>query len=953
MNLKNNYTNLNSLHRLFAAKDASLLTRGSYLQKVFFFPPSLRVKSWCCTIGLLACAAIALGLVAGEAQAQTQCSDSGLTTQTPIDTTEPPESTNNLETDLNGVKITVDETSGVHLNHQGPGNTKITIKDSCIETTGAATLNNRMAHHASGVLGVSLTHLNPMPNVGDITIDVQNSTIVTTGAEATGIAGQHDNEGNVQINVSNSIIETQGERASGIWGGAKYGDVKVSATNVNVTTNGLRARGIYAQNRVGDGDVTITVRGGEIITNNADTDSTINTSRSSYGIEGTHSGSGSLTIIARDGFRVETMGSFARGIVGDRIKSFNAGDGLTIDLENGEITTWGAVGSAVYGYQREGPGSIKIKLRNVVIRTEGTEIYANIGTLAYGVAAYHQGSGDIDVSLHGGSIFTRGSFSYGIDARKLNTVSGGAIRIMTENTSITTMGDSAYGIFVRHLGTDANRPIFVDVGGDVTASGMDAHGIKIGIVTSEEVSGVADLDDEGYRKQVVKVNSQVYGGSGESAGVWLAGGGRVFIGPLGKVGAQSGIAVHATGDSGVLKPKLFIHLMTGSLRMEDILGENWIINDGGGTTIVVNGTVLHDAATGATELWAPYGARDVTLHEEGVTIDNRTDPDPNNWVFSATTAAADRDFSAADFITGAYGPRAAVYEALPSAILQMDGRGGLARERLHSKESPLWIRLVGGTGSYEAEHATVGANYNFDRFEVEAGMDFQLSEGLTGSAGVRLVTGSADVSAPTRGGRITAEGYGMSFNLAREGANGFYGEGRAVATLYNTNLSSETRGQLKNNVDAIAHALNIEAGRRFALTERTLLTARAWVNQTGVSIDRFTDRFGTRVTSTDKDRLNAGIGGIFETDLPWDNSTGKLSLRGALGVEQLFSDGEADVLVSGENLNSKASDDTRLLLDLGMTYRQDRYTLRGAIQAHGLGSKANEYAARIELRTAF
>ena len=255
-------------------------------------------------------------------------------------------------------------------------------------------------------------------------------------------------------------------------------------------------------------------------------------------------------------------------------------------------------------------------------------------------------------------------------------------------------------------------------------------------------------------------------------------------------------------------------------------------------------------------------------------------------------------------------------------------------------------------GSYEAERATVDANYKFDRFEIEAGMDFQLGEGLTSSAGVRLVTGSIDVSAPTRGGRITAEGYGMSFNLAREGANGFYGEGRAVATLYNTGLSSETRGQLKN-VDIIAHALSIEAGRRFAMTERTFLTARAWVNQTGVSIDRFTDRFGTRVTSTDKDRLDAGVGGIFETDLPWNSSKGKLSLRGALGVEQMFSDGAADVLVSGENLKSKAPDDARLLLDLGMTYRQDRYTLRGAIQAHGLGSKANEYAARIELRTAF
>ena len=501
---------------------------------------------------------------------------------------------------------------------------------------------------------------------------------------------------------------------------------------------------------------------------------------------------------------------------------------------------------------------------------------------------------------------------------------------------------NSHGIYGRHQGT-GNTTITIN-DSSITAFGEGSSAVR--------VESAARADDEGYRKQTVTVNGAVVGGTGEAAGVFLENGGKVYIGPQGRVGALSRIAILATGDDDALKPKLLVDLMTGSRRIEDILGENWIINDGGETTIVVNGTVLHDAENGSTGLWVLNGARDVTLREEGVTIDNRTDPNPNNWVFSPTTAAADRDFSVADFIES-YGPRAAVYEALPSAILQLDGRGGSARERLSSKESPLWIRLISGKGSYETEHSTVGVDYNFDRFEVEAGIDFQLGESLTSSVGVRLVTGSADVSAPTRGGRITAQGEGLSFGLAWEGAKGFYGEGRAVATLYNTNLSSETRGELKKDVDINAHALSIEAGRRFALTERTLLTARAWVNQTGISIDRFTDRLGTRVTSTDKDRLGAGVGSIFETNLPWNSSKGNLSLRSAIGVEQMVSGGEANVLVSGEKLKSKATEDARLLLDLDLTYRQDRYTFRGAIQAHGMGSKTEDYAARIEFRTAF
>ena len=279
------------------------------------------------------------------------------------------------------------------------------------------------------------------------------------------------------------------------------------------------------------------------MTNSADDEgSEIDTTRASHGIASDHdSAAGSLLIKAEaseagDEFRIETMGSFAHGIHGVRQRSTTAENGLTIDLEDGEITTRGAVGHAVYGYFKEGPGNLIIKLTNVDIRTESTEIYANVGTLAHGVVAYHKGRGDIDVNLDGGSIFTKGAYSYGIDARQMNSMAGGAIRITTENTAITTLGASAPGIYARHLGNGLDRSVSIDVGGNVTASGMDAHGIKIGLVDgSGQVSGVADLDDEGYRQQTVTVNGAV---TGDAAGVYLAGGGRVVIGPQGTIGAR-------------------------------------------------------------------------------------------------------------------------------------------------------------------------------------------------------------------------------------------------------------------------------------------------------------------------------------------------------------------------------------------------------------------------------
>ena len=117
---------------------------------------------------------------------------------------------------------------------------------------------------------------------------------------------------------------------------------------------------------------------------------------------------------------------------------------------------------------------------------------------------------------------------------------------------------------------------------------------------------------DGYRKQTVTVNGRVHGGTGEAAGVFLAGGGRVFIGPQGSVGAESGIAILAAGDTPAemegdpaLKPKLYLDITLAGRRVAQVFGDDYILNDGGETTIVVNGVVLHHGATGVTGATAP------------------------------------------------------------------------------------------------------------------------------------------------------------------------------------------------------------------------------------------------------------------------------------------------------------------------------------------------------------
>ena len=70
------------------------------------------------------------------------------------------------------------------------------------------------------------------------------------------------------------------------------------------------------------------------------------------------------------------------------------------------------------------------------------------------------------------------------------------------------------------------------------------------------------------------------------------------------VGADSGIAIRASGGT----PKLYLDMNLDGRRVGEVIGDDWIINDGGKTTIVVNQMKLHDGATGSTGLWAPNGA---------------------------------------------------------------------------------------------------------------------------------------------------------------------------------------------------------------------------------------------------------------------------------------------------------------------------------------------------------
>ena len=792
-----------------------------------------------------------------------------------------------------------------------------------------------------------ISHEEPDFSTNDVDTSVNRVKIAATEPDQAGISHIHNGQGTITVTVNNSNIETTGEFNAHAIQGWYLGttgvdnNVNINVRNAVITTTGDISAGIRGWSR-GVGDVNIHVQGGSITT----------TGDESGGIHVSNEGAGTdndITIDVRNAV-ITTTGDLSDGIIG--LNEFaGAGGDVDIDVQGGAITTMGIESAGIRGLS-QGVGDVTIDVRDVTIMTKSTDLHPTFDdTYSIGIFGNHKNIGNIDINAHDGSaITTMGKNSHGIIGFHSGT---GNIDIdALEGSAITTTGAGAHGIVAYHLGTMDSRSIEVTIGGTVNASGTNAHGVQIGRLNAAgEAERAAGVDADDYRMQTVTVNGPVWGGSGEAAGVFLAGGGRVYIGPDGSVGADSGIAIHAAG----VTPKLYLDMNLDGRHVTDVINDDWIINDGGETTILVNGTLLHDGVTGATTNMAANGAWNVMMRADGV--------------------VADRDFSADDFdetpsgstnshvipepratpplvFTEVYAPRAALYEALPGFLLHLNGGGGLARERLRSPDSPVRFRLSGSTGSHAPDHATVGSEFDFNHLTAQVGLDVAISENLTSLISLHQVTGSADVSAPTGGGEIETKGIGASLEVFWRGANGYYANGGFSLTDYDMDIISGDRsvGFLEIDAAARGNSLAIETGRSLRLNEKMTLIPRAWLARSGVSMDKFTDAVNSRVSFTDAEGFTGGVGVTAETARSWEG--GASSLRGWLEIEQTLSSAGTLADVSGEKLESDSSK-PRLLLSLGSDYRMDRFSVGGEISVGDLSSDDTQYAGQLYFKMQF
>jgi fibronectin-binding autotransporter adhesin len=296
-----------------------------------------------------------------------------------------------------------------------------------------------------------------------------------------------------------------------------------------------------------------------------------------------------------------------------------------------------------------------------------------------------------------------------------------------------------------------------------------------------------------------------------------------------------------------------------------------------------------------------------------------------------------------------YQPGVPVYESYAKTLLALNGLPTL-EQRIGNRRwgaasvpdgTEAWARLVSGHQRFDPASSTSGAKQRMDTTQLQFGVDHMLKRGAGGSAliaGINFRYGDANdrVDSVYGDGRIRSQGYGLGTSLTWYGQNGYYVDGQAQLSWYDSDLKSDELGSRAKGNKGSGHALGAEVGRHIDMGAGYSLTPQAQVVYSSVDFDSFTDSFGARVSSGKGDSLKTRIGVSVDRQDDWSDTAGKVGrskLYGVASVSYEWLDGTS-VKVSGTDIRQR---DQRLWGEVGLggsyTWKGGRYTVYSEVSA--------------------
>lgn len=345
------------------------------------------------------------------------------------------------------------------------------------------------------------------------------------------------------------------------------------------------------------------------------------------------------------------------------------------------------------------------------------------------------------------------------------------------------------------------------------------------------------------------------------------------------------------------------------------------------------------------------GAYGYTLWKNGI-----SNPDDGDWYLRSQLAPTGSNPGGL-----LYQPGAPVFEAYAGVLLGLNSlptlqqrvgnrswSGGpvdtdskLAEEPLSGIEGRgIWGRIEAAHTSIDPAASTTGSDYDFDTLKFQAGVDFPVLENesgkLIGAVTAHYGHASADISSWFGNGSISTDGAGFGGTLTWYGNNGFYVDGQAQVSWYDSDLDSDVLGTLASGNDGTGYALSLETGKRIGLDNDLSVTPQAQLVYSSVDFDSFTQTYGgedvAAISLQNNDSLRGRLGLSLDQNKSWRGDDGLVSRSHVYGIANLyyeFLDGTS-VDVSGATL---ASRDDRFWGGVGLggsyDWNDDKYSVYG------------------------
>lgn len=626
-----------------------------------------------------------------------------------------------------------------------------------------------------------------------------------------------------------------------------------------------------------------------------------------------------------------------------------AGHTATFDTVNVANTMTFTSGGVIFGAGniiKTGAGTLTIN--NISQYTGSTTIDA--GTLAL------TGNGSIASSsgLHNDGVFDIAATTAGASIKSLS--GSGVVDLGAQTLTLTSAFSTFAGIIQGTGGLTVT-------GGTQTLSGANTYGGATTVsggtlaagavnafssVSAHSVLGGGTLDLGGFNQTLVSLDNaglvRLGGAPGTTltvTGNYVGNGGTLNLNAKFGGDASSTDRLVVNGDTSG----------TSALKVTNVGG------GGAQTTEGIKVVQVDGASNGTFALQGDYtfhgqqavigGAYAYTLQKNGIAT-----PADGDWYLRSSLINPPPAAPSGPI----YQPGVPLYEAMPQVLHALNSLPTL-QQRVGNRYSDInavntaaassgggaatepnafWGRTEGSYSSFKPTSSTTLSGTNIGQWKARTGLDGQLyanQDGtLIGGVTAHFGTAIADIRSKYGDGRISATGTGFGGTLTWYGESGFYVDGQAQATFFNSNLKSDLVGRdIANGIRGVGYATSIETGKRFGVSGPWALTPQAQLVYSALDAD-FGDNFGNKISLGRSDSLNGRLGMALDHQRSWRDAHGELTRTNVYGITNVYYEflGGTRVDVAGTNFTS-GNERLAAGFGLGGTYNwgNDKYTVYG------------------------